>query len=126
MLFKPLSFIQRKFINKFSLSCLELRICTGRYLNQPESDRICTVNVSCTNDRLVESECHFLLTCPSYHSLRQAWLTRLELPENFGQLSDTDKLDIAINNINNVKPTSQFIVDAFNLRSRIQVLKGTI
>ena len=73
----------------------------------------------------METEFHLLLRCPAYHLLRQSWLSRLDLPENFTQLGDTEKLKVAINNIKNVKPTAQFIVDAFNLRSRILVLKGT-
>ena len=121
---KPLSFLQRKYLSKFCLSCLELKICTGRYINQPESDRICTADRSCSEERLVESECHFILTCPAYHLLRQTWLARLRVPENFAELNDTEKLNIAINEIDNVKPTAQFIVDAFNLRSRILVFRA--
>ena len=116
---KPLSFVQRKYLSKFCLSCLELKICTGRYINQPESDRICTADRSCSEGGLVESECHFILTCPAYHLLRQTWLAKLKVPNNFEKLNDTEKLSIAINEIDNVKPTAQFIVDAFNLRSRI-------
>ena len=123
MLMKPLSYIQRKYLSKFNVSCLELKICTGRYINQPETDRICTADLSCQELRIVESECHFLLTCPAYDTLRHAWLARLEVPENFDQLNDTEKIDIAINNIENVKPTAQFIVDAFNLRSRLALLR---
>ena len=121
---RPLSFIQRKFLSKFMVSCLQLKICTGRYTNQPESDRICTVEQSCMDHRIVESECHFVLTCPAYHLLRQAWLARLEGPENFSQLGDIEKLNVAINDTKNVKATAQFIVDAFSLRSRILEMKG--
>ena len=120
---KPLSFVQRKYLSKLCVSCLELKICTGRYINQPESDRICTADRSCSEDRLVETECHFTLTCPAYHLLRQTWLARLKVPENFEELNDTEKLSIAVNEIENVKPTAQFIVEAFNLRSRILVAR---
>ena len=58
------------------------------------------------------------MTCPAYRLLRQTWLARLEKPDNFSQLGDTEKLNIAIYNIKNVKPTAQFIVAAFNLSSR--------
>ena len=76
------------------------------------------------DNRSIESECHFLLTCPAYHLLRQAWLARLETTENFGQLGDIEKLNVAINDTKNVKATAQFIVDAYSLRSRILDMKG--
>ena len=55
--------------------------------------------------------------------MRQTWLAKLKVPDNFEKLNDTEKLSIAINEIDNVKPTAQFIVDAFNLRSRILVFR---
>ena len=60
----------------------------------------------------------------SDHLLRQAWLARLEAPENFSQLGDIEKLNVAINDTKNVKVTAQFKVDAFSLRSRILDIKG--
>ena len=120
---KPLSFIQRKFLSKFCVSCLELQICTGRYMRLPEAERVCKVSDSCTAESLVESEFHFLLACPAYLDIRQAWLSKLDLPENFDQFTNDNKLRILINEINNVKPTAQFIVEAFNMRSRLLFLK---
>ena len=125
LLVKPLAFIQRKQLSKFCLSCLELRICTDRYMHLPEPERVCKVSDICTARSEVESECHFLLICPAYHELRQAWLSKLDLPENFNSLIDDQKLIMLINDENKVKSTSQFIVDAFNMRSRILFLKRT-
>ena len=121
---KPLSFIQRKYLSKFAVSCLELKICTGRYLNQPENERVCQMSESCFEQSLVESECHFLLTCPAYEEIRQAWLSKLTLPEGFILLNNHEKLGVVINQLNNVKQTAQFVVDAFNMRSRKLFMKA--
>ena len=116
---KPLSFIQRKSLNKLFVSCLELKICTGRYMHQIEAERLCKVSNICTEQSLVESECHFLLACPAYNELRQAWLSKLVLPENFVHLSNPEKLKVFFNIAENLKPSAQYIVDAFNMRSRV-------
>ena len=121
---KPLSFIQRKFLNKFCTSCLELKICTGRYMQVPEASRTCKVTARCTDESLVESECHFLLKCGGYSDLRRQWLSRLTLPDNFSELAETEQITIAINNLSNVKPTAQFIMEAFDLRSKLLFLKS--
>ena len=70
---KPLSFIQRKFMAKLRLGCLQIRIETGRY-SRPrleENMRVCQV---CTNQPHgappVENEKHFILHCPAYRQLR--------------------------------------------------------
>ena len=56
--------------------------------------------------------------------LRQALLSKLNLPDNFALLSEEQQLRLLINETDNVKPTAQFIVDAFNLRSKIIYLPG--
>ena len=53
---KPLSFIQRKFLSKFCTSCLEIKICSGRYLQLPEASRVCLVTPECQNQSVVESD----------------------------------------------------------------------
>ena len=73
-LIKPLSFIQRKLLCKLCTSCLEIRICTGRFQHLPEEERICTVSEDCIAGSLVETEGHFLLHCVEYMELRQEWL----------------------------------------------------
>ena len=57
---KPMSFIQRKFISKLRLGCLEIRMETGRYARPrlPAEARLCQV---CENENQeVEDEFHFL------------------------------------------------------------------
>ena len=118
-LLKPMSFIQRKKLNKFCLSCLELKIETGRYLHLPENERLCEIHESCLKQAIQENEFHFLLFCPAYSDIRTSWLNKLELPENFQQSPVEEQVSTLINDITNVKATAQFIVDAYNLRSRI-------
>ena len=79
---------------------------------------------SCLEQALPESESHFLLFCPAYSRLRQDWLSKLELPENFELFSPEKKLCTLINDANNVKQTAQYIIDAYNLRSKIIYLKN--
>ena len=119
-----MSFIQRKKLNKFCLSCLELKIETGRYFHLPENERLCEIHESCLKQAIQENEFHFLLFCPAYSDIRTSWLNKLELPENFQQSPVEEQVSTLINDITNVKATAQFIVDAYNLRSRILYLKN--
>ena len=117
-LLKPLTFIQRKSLSKLTTSCLELRVCTGRYTQLPEADRVCTVTRECEAEKKLESEYHFLFHCDAYATIRQPWLENATLGESFHQLSDMEKVKV-ITNLANVKPTAQYIVDAFNHRLKI-------
>ena len=116
---KPLSFIQRKFIAKLRLGCLEIRLETGRWARPrlPEESRICLV---CPNqDQEPESELHFLFKCSTYQHERQSWLQKLTIPENFQELQPEFKLDLVLNNPDNVKITSQYVINIFDKRSKI-------
>ena len=42
----------------------------------------------------------------------------MQLPDNFVSLAENEKLQIVLNDHFNVKLTSQFIIDAYNLRSK--------
>ena len=99
---KPLGYIQRKMLAKLSVSCLELRICTGRYTRLPENERICQVSDTCSAQSLVESECHFLQICPAYHDLRQAWFRKMNLPDNYDALPVEQQLSLLLNESGNV------------------------
>ena len=110
---------ERKFLAKLCTSCLELRICTGRYLQLPEASRVCLVTPECRAQALVESESHFVLRCEGYHDLRQLLYDKLTLPDNFHFLSEAEQLSTLINTPDYVKHTAQFIIDAFNLRSTL-------
>ena len=123
LLTKPLSFIQRKLLSKLCTSCLELRICTGRYQRIPEVDRICIVTEECMAMAKVENEFHFVLYCSGYRDIRQQWLNSLTLPDNFDTLTDTGKMAVLIN-LSNVKSTAQFTVEAFKQRSRLLFMKS--
>ena len=114
----PLSFIQRKFMAKLRLSSLPLRLETGRYERPtlPEAARLCKV---CSDGISIENESHFIFCCTSYWDIRQMWLARLKIPPNFGQLPLSDKLKLTLNAPENVKITAQFIIDAYNVRSKI-------
>ena len=73
----PLSFIQRKFLAKLRLGCLELRLETGRFSRPrlPEEARTCQV---CPNlNQEIESEAHFLFNCQTYQTERLAWTQKL-------------------------------------------------
>ena len=114
-----MSFIQRKFISKLRLGCLEIRLETGRYARPrlPAEARLCQV---CENqDEEVEDEIHFLFYCKASEEERSTWLNSLQKPENFLNLPSNEKLCIVLNNHDNVKQTAQHIIDVFDKRSKI-------
>ena len=51
--------------------------------------------------------------------MRANWLSKLKLPENFHQIEASEKMKIVLNKAENVKLTGQFILDAFDYRSKI-------
>ena len=114
---KPLSFVQRKFLAKIRLGCLELRIETGRYARPrlPPESRLCQV----CNEQKVEDEFHFLFECKIYEQERFLWLNKLRLAANFQQKTQEEKLDLVLNEHTNVKLTAQYIIDIFDSRSKI-------
>ena len=68
---KPLSFVQRKYVAKLRLGCLELRLETGRWARpkQPVEARTCQV---CENQGAnIENESHFLFYCQKYRTERK-------------------------------------------------------
>ena len=114
--FKPLSFIQWKFLAKFRLGVLPIRIETGRY-ERPKlvaAERTCNV----CNSNTVEDEKHFLLYCPKFNTLRETLIARVADP-NFDNLGDLEKFKILTSDPDIVKTTAQFLIDAFNLRSKL-------
>ena len=80
---KPLTFIQRKFLSKLRLGCLEIRVETGRYARPrlPAESRLCQV---CENrEEKVEDEFHFIFECKKYDQERSLWLNNIKTPANF-------------------------------------------
>ena len=131
---KPLSFPQRRAISKLRLGVLNIRIESGR-IERPrllESERSCnvclkmfsSVNYSNSNTLTheylpVENEKHYLFFCLGYCDLRFKWLNSLCQPDNFNFISTDEKLKIVLNQHENVKLTAQFILDAWDRRSKL-------
>ena len=114
---KPMSFLLRKFVALTRLSNLSIRLETGRF-ERPrliEQHRLCLV---CQDRVSVEDEFHFIFKCVKYTELRKSWFSKIITPENFNELVPKEKLKIVLNEAVNVKLTAQFIVDAYNLRSK--------
>ena len=107
----------RKYLALTRLSNLSIRLETGRF-ERPrliEQDRLCP---ACLDRVSIEDESHFIFKCVKYDELRLNWLEKIDIPDNFSDLDACSKLSIVLNEANNVKLTAQFIVDAFNLRSK--------
>ena len=58
-----------------------------------------------------------MLYCSVYQTLRETWFKDLSAPVHFFELSDSEKLRIALNNPENVKTTATFLISALNMRS---------
>ena len=116
---KPLSFIQRKFLAKLRLGCLEIRIETGRYTRPrlPEESRIC---LACPEPRnKIENEYHFIFECEAYQNERRSWLEKLTIPNNFSTLLQDQQLKLVLNDHNNVKLSAQFLINIYDVRSKL-------
>ena len=114
----PMSFIKRKFLALSRLSNLSIRLETGRY-ERPrleENQRICQ---ACKNGFSIENEQHIFFQCTVYDELRRSWISKLFIPENFPELQAAEKFKLVFNKPENVKATAQYILDAFNKRSKI-------
>ena len=114
----PMSFLVRKFLALTRLSNLGIRLETGRY-ERPRLEEHLRLCPACLDRVSVENEIHVLFFCRIYEELRQAWLQKLVKPENFMQLEACEKLKIVLNEANNVKATGQFIIDLYDVRSKI-------
>ena len=115
---KPMPFICRKYLALTRLSNLGIRIETGRF-ERPRleaNQRFCP---SCKDGTKIEDEFHLIFQCVSYTEMRANWLRNLKLPENFAEEEASEKLKVVLNDPENVKPTGQFIIDAYNYRSKI-------
>ena len=114
-LFKPLSFIQRKFLAKLRLGVFTLRIETGRFMRPrlPAEERLCLI----CNCGEVEDEAHFLLRCTKLTTERDKLFEKIPDRVSFEVLPDRDKLKVLLNGSDLVKSTSQFIINSFDKRS---------
>ena len=114
---KPLTFFQRKSLGKLKLGVLALRIETGRYENPklPEEQRVCLI----CGQNTVENEIHFLIYCPVYDENRTELFNSIERLD-FPNMTDTQKIHYLTSDECMVKKTAQFIVDSWNIRSKIK------
>ena len=102
-----------------------LRIETGRYQvpRLPEDERIClfcTQNGTLTGTCLdIENEFYFLFLCTAFNNERKIWLNKLVLPNGFSDMPNVEKLKIALNESSNIKHTANFLIAAFNERSKV-------
>ena len=118
-LLKPLSFIQRKFLAKLRLGCLELKIETGRFSRPiiPAEQRFCEV---CDNtEGYVEDEYHFMIECERYNDERANWLSSLPVAPNIQEADRSEILKVILNESSNLKPTAQYLIKCFDVRSNI-------
>ena len=118
-LIKPLNFFQRRAIANIRIGSLRLKIETQRYVRPkiPFDRRFCT---TCPNHNFeIECELHYLFSCTAYSNLRQSWLSSLVKPDNFDNLDNWEKLNVVLNMTENIKLTANFILSAFDIRSRI-------
>ena len=118
-LIKPLNFFQPRALANLRIGSFKLKIETQRYFRPkiPYEQRFC---VTCPNpNNEIECETHYLFSCTAYDGLRESWLTNLEKPDNFNSLDIQQKLKIVMNRAANVKPTANYILNAFEIRSKI-------
>ena len=66
----------RRNLTCMRLSAHSLEIEVGRYSNVPRENRLCRY----CNLNIVESEYHFLLTCPKYYDLRKKYIRNISWP----------------------------------------------
>ena len=60
-----------------------------------------------------------LFYCEKYDILRQSLYSKITKPENFIDLSNSEKLKIVLNESMNVKFTAQYLIDMLDLRRLI-------
>ena len=109
--------LRRFAINKFRLGNHRLRIETGRYIvpKTPEHLRICSLRQS--NE--AENECHVMLSCTLYDTLRNKFFDEIITKYNFFNDSDVKSKSLFL--FNNIDPficksVAAFIFEIMNCR----------
>ena len=118
---KPLSFAQRRSISQLRVGTLPIRLETGRFCRPylEEKDRLCQVcDTNSPGGNSIENEYHFLFVCDAYSKIRNDWLGGLGLPDSFWTLPDYEMIGLIVNRADFVRQTSNFVIDAFNVRSK--------
>ena len=67
----------------------------------------------------IENEAHYLFQCAAYGNEREVWFGKMTLPDNFDALDFQQKFMLVLNHPENVKPTANFILNAYNIRNQI-------
>ena len=81
--------------------------------------RICLVcDQGAFGSQNVENEHHLIFVCGAYADIREIWMSKLILPENFEGLQESEQLGLVLNDATNVKLTSQFLIDAYDVRNK--------
>ena len=104
----------RSLLAKFRCGILQLRIETGRFINEKLEDRVCQM---CKNDN-IEDEYHFLCICPLYDNFRKTLYDNVSNKyDEFHLLADKLKFDFLLTNC--YKQVANYLKDAWNLRKNI-------
>ena len=118
-------FICRKYLALTRLSNLSIRIETGRF-ERPRINENLRFCPACVDGTSVENEHHVIFKCSVYSDLRTVWFRKIKVPDNFSELVSAEQLKLVLNSPENVKVTAQFILDAYNMRSKIVGNTATI
>ena len=100
----------RSVIAQMRCGVFPLSLETGRWRGVALENRLCR---ACSMDE-VETELHFLVSCPLYHELRKKFIFS-DAPVNFSLLSDADKLSFLLNE--SFSNTALFIKEAYVMRN---------
>ena len=102
----------RSILAQLRCGILPLALETRRYTNIAEQDRLCLL---CDRGE-IDSEIHFLLTCPKYDGIRQEYFTNVSNEvNNFRGLNENEQL-ITLMSDKFVKTTARFIHDCYEVR----------
>ena len=101
---------KRAMLTKFRLSNHKLMIEVGRHMKIPKEVRFCPF---CT--AIVETEAHFLISCPIYHTLRVRMMDYFKnLNHNFQYYSEKQKVYYLLSDLEHT--TIDFIINSLELR----------
>ena len=105
----------RSALARFRSGTLLLEIETGRWRGIPVDQRLCKL----CNTQSVESESHFLFSCPVYDQLRDEHFERVRsMLINFNNFNEADKLK-ALMQPEFVAGTARLVSDMYNARQNM-------
>ena len=92
------------------VSCLPLRVETGRYVGEPPEQRLC----SFCNQIQIEDERHFLIQCTFYNDIRTDVFNDQFSNIQFNILNDVEKLRYLVKNV--PRKVAKYIVKSYMRR----------